>query len=194
MREKLGIPKDRFVIFTVRNLVSRMGLENLVEAASDVVKKEPRALFIIGGRGYLKEKLEEMIAGRGLAGQVRLEGYISEEKLPLYYQCADLFVLPTRLLEGFGLVTLEAMACGTPVLATPVAANVEVLGGFDRSLLLKSESPGDIAAGILDFISGCETRRAELRAACRRYVEENYSWEKYAAEVEKELYSAVSYV
>ncbi|MBU2574232.1 MAG: glycosyltransferase, partial [Elusimicrobia bacterium] len=188
VREKLCIPRDRFVIFTVRDLVSRMGLENLVEAAASVAKKEPGALFIIGGRGYLREKLERMIARRGLSGQVRLEGYIPEEKLPLYYQCTDLFVLPTRLLEGFGLVTLEALACGTPVLATPVAANVEVLGGFDKSLLLKSEAPADIAGGILAFMSGYPARRAQLRAACRQFVERNYSWEKYADEVEKILY------
>jgi len=190
LREKLNIPQDRFVIFTVRNLVSRMGLENLVEAAGLVLKAEPKAMFIIGGRGYLRAKLESLIAAAGLSASVRLEGYIPEEVLPCYYQCADLFVLPTRLLEGFGLVTLEALACGTPVLATPVAANVEILGGFEKALLLKSEAPADIAGGIIAFMSGYPARRAQLRAACRQFVERNYSWEKYADEMEKVMYEA----
>jgi len=190
LRRKLNIGGNRFVVFTVRNLVSRMGLENLVEAAAEIVKEHPETLFIIGGRGYLREKLERMIAERALAGHVRLEGYIPESDLPLYYQCADLFVLPTRLLEGFGLVTLEALACGTPVLATPVAANVEVLGGFGPEFLLKDESPAAIAQGIKDFMASNSQNKAGLRARCRAFVELNYSWEKYAAEVEKTLYEA----
>ena len=188
LRKKLGIPEDRFVVFTVRNLVTRMGLENLVEAAAAVVKKEPKALFIIGGRGYLREKLERLAAAAGLSGRVRLEGYIPDYDLPLYYQSADLFVLPTRLLEGFGLVTLEALSCGTPVLATPVAANLEVLGAFGKEFLLKNESPEAIAEGITDFMAGYSGRKDKLRAACRAFIELNYSWEKYADEVEKILY------
>ncbi|OGS13605.1 MAG: asparagine synthase (glutamine-hydrolyzing) [Elusimicrobia bacterium RIFOXYA2_FULL_58_8] len=192
LRRKLNIGGERFVVFTVRNLVSRMGLENLVEAAAEIVRQRPAALFIIGGRGYLREKLERMIAQRGLAGHVRLEGYIPEADLPLYYQCADLFVLPTRLLEGFGLVTLEALSCGTPVLATPVAANVEVLGGFGGEFLLKDESPGAIASGIIDFMAAPVQDKAALRGRCRAFIELNYSWDKYAAEVEKVLYEAAN--
>lgn len=190
VRRKLNIPPGRFVIFTVRNLVSRMGLENLVEAAAEVVKKEPGVLFIIGGRGYLREKLERLIETKGLSAHVRLEGYIPESDLPLYYQAADLFVLPTRLLEGFGLVTLEALACGTPVLATPVAANREVLGAFSESFLLRGDAPADIAEGICNFMVSYGGRSSELRAQCRAYIELNYSWEKYTDEVEKALREA----
>ncbi|HBB67631.1 MAG: hypothetical protein A2X28_06065 [Elusimicrobia bacterium GWA2_56_46] len=188
LRKKLGIPGDSFVVFTVRNLVTRMGLENLVEAAVSVAKKEPKALFIIGGRGYLREKLERMAAAAGLSGRVRFTGYIPDDELPLYYQSADLFVLPTRLLEGFGLVTLEALSCGTPVLATPVAANLEVLGAFGKEFLLKNESPEAIAEGITDFMSAYPGRKDKLRAGCRAFIELNYSWEKYADEVEKVMY------
>ncbi|MDA8244181.1 MAG: asparagine synthase (glutamine-hydrolyzing) [Elusimicrobia bacterium] len=187
VRERLGLPQDRLVLFTVRNLVSRMGLENLVEAATAVVKEYPAALFLLGGRGYLRERLAARIAKAGLSGNVKLTGYIREEELPLYYQCADIFVLPTQFLEGFGLVTLEAMACGTPVLATPVAANLELVGKYDRSRLFKDSTPEAMAEGISGFIPRYLKDRENIRARCRAYVEANYSWEKYSAEVEKIL-------
>jgi glycosyltransferase involved in cell wall biosynthesis len=192
LREKLGLPAGAFMVFTVRNLASRMGLENLVEAAAAVVKERPDAFFVIGGSGYLRAKLEAMIKDLGLSGSVRLAGYIPEEDLAAYYQCADLFILPTRLLEGFGLVTLEALSCGTPVLATPVAANPEILQRLDPGMLLNDISPEGIAAGILGFIPRYEGNRAEIRAACRRFVEENYSWVKYARSVERALFDAIS--
>lgn len=190
-RRGLGIDEDNFLVFTVRNLEPRMGLENLVEAAGEAARAVPGTQVIIGGRGSLKAKLEGLISSSGLSGTVRLAGFIPEEELPLYYQAADLFVLPTKELEGFGLVTLEALACGTPVLATPVAANVEVLGGFDKALLLKGHGPAEIAAGIRDFAALPETEKEALRGRCRAFVEENYSWKKYAAGTEKVLYEVL---
>ena len=189
VRRMLNIDADRFVIFTVRNLVTRMGLENLIEAAASVVKSTPEALFIISGRGYLMEKLKALVKKRGVAANIRLTGYITEEELRASYQAADLFVLPTKELEGFGLVTLEALACGTPVLATPVGSNVEVLGAFDKSFLLKHSSSEAIAEGISSFIAEHRGDDA-LRSRCRGYVEKNCSWAKYAEKVEKALYEA----
>jgi len=188
VRKRLGIAADRPLVFTVRNLVDRMGLENLIEAAGTVVKKNSKALFVIGGRGYLREKLEALISAAGLEENVRLEGFIPDSELQYYYQCADLFVLPTAALEGFGLVTLEALACGTPVLATPVAANLEVLGGFKKEMLLKGASGAEIAEGVLNFFEKDKRGLAELRAECREFVEANYSWEKYAGMMETVLY------
>lgn len=191
IRRKFNIPDNSFAVFTVRNLVTRMGLENLVEAAAKVVKEKPEVFFIMGGRGYLHDKLERLIAERGLSNHVRMEGYISESDLPLYYQCADLFILPTRLLEGFGLVTLEAMACGTPVLATPVAANIDVLGKFDKNFLLDGIEPENIAEGIIKFMLKYEKEKKMIRLRCRQFIEENFSWKKYATEVEKIFYEAI---
>ncbi|MDO8806551.1 MAG: asparagine synthase (glutamine-hydrolyzing) [Elusimicrobiota bacterium] len=192
LRERLGLPAGGFMVFTVRNLVSRMGLENLVEAAAAVIKERPEVFFVIGGSGYLRGKLEAMIKSAGPSGSVRLAGYIPEADLPAYYQCADLFILPTKLLEGFGLVTLEALACGTPVLATPVAANPEILGRLDARMLLEDCSAGGITAGILGFIPRYLENRSAIRSACRKFVEENYSWAKYAEGVEQALFEAVS--
>ncbi len=191
IRQKFNIPKEKFVILTIRNLVSRMGLENLVQSMVEISKKVPEVYLIIGGTGYLKTKLEQQIKDFNLQNFVRLEGYISDDVLPMYYQSADLFVLPTRLLEGFGLVTLESMACGTPVLATPVGANIELLNRFDNSFLFKGIGPSDISEGIINFISKYLTQKDIIRKRCREFVEENYSWDKYAEEIEKIFYEVI---
>ncbi|HBE88680.1 MAG TPA: hypothetical protein DDW67_06025 [Elusimicrobia bacterium] len=190
VRRALGLPEDRFIIFTVRNLAPRMGLENLVEAAARVAENVPDSYFIIGGRGYLMPRLEGMIKERGLSSHVKLTGYIEEKELASYYQAADLFVLPTRELEGFGLVTLEALACGTPVLATPVAANIEVLGGFNRELLFESETPEAMAEGIESFARRDPAGLRSFRDKCRFFAE-GYSWERYADEMEKIFYEVL---
>jgi glycosyltransferase involved in cell wall biosynthesis len=98
----------------------------------------------------------------------------------LYYQAADFFVLPTLDLEGFGLVTLEALACGTPVLGTPVGETVEILSGLNPYLLFASSRPEDMARGILEHLSA----PAISRERCRRYVLEHYSWDRTTIELE----------
>lgn len=184
-RERLGIPVNSFVVFTVRNLSPRMGLENLAAAAAEVVKKRPEAYFIIGGKGPLEKILAGLVAEHGLENHVRLTGFIPEEDLAAYYRCSDLFILPTRLLEGFGLVTLEALACGTPVLATPVGANAEVLGPLGEKFLLKDAGSEAIAAGILRFMKESGESAQELRVRCRKFAEEGFGWEHFTGKMEE---------
>jgi glycosyltransferase involved in cell wall biosynthesis len=111
----------------------------------------------------------------GLAGHVRFVGHIPEADLPAYYQAADCFVLPTRALEGFGLVTVEALACGTPVLGTPVGATPEILVPLARELLTDDATPEALARGLRRVTSVC--RDAAFRARCRAYAEARYDWE-----------------
>lgn len=187
LRKKLNLPKDKFLLLTVRNLVSRMGLENLILAMKDLVKVCPDIFLVVGGRGYLEKMLKKLVFGLNLEQWVHFAGYIPDEFLPGYYQTADLFILPTKTLEGFGLITLEAMACGTPVLATPVGGTVEILEKFDKSFLFRGTSPEDIANGIEEFFDQ-RVKYSDLREKCRKFVEENYSWDKFTDGVERVFY------
>jgi glycosyltransferase involved in cell wall biosynthesis len=125
--------------------------------------------------------LRRQIESRDLQRHVTLAGYISEEALPLYYQCADLFVLPSVDLEGFGLVTLESLACGTPVLATRTGANAELLEGFGTQCLVDAPAAEELAKGILRFVDA-EAADPDLRARSRRHAE-NYSWTRHAEQL-----------
>lgn len=184
-RRKLGLPEDRPILLTVRRLVARMGLENLIAAMRIVVPRFPDALLLIGGAGYLRNDLLKMIEQYNLAQNVVLLGFIPEEVLPDYYQAADLFVLPTQAYEGFGLVTIEALACGTPVIATPVGANPDVLGSLGREFLLRDNSVEAIAEGIIQWLAhGVD---AEIRRRCRTFCTKHFGRERICRELERIL-------
>jgi glycosyltransferase involved in cell wall biosynthesis len=183
VREQLNLPHETPILFTVRNLIPRMGLENLICAASRVKNEFPGQDFrlVIGGRGTLREKLQKMITEMGLENQIYLLGSVSEEELPLYYQACDFFVLPTEALEGFGLVTLEALATNTPVIGTPIGATPELIKQFDPDLVTHSIQPDDIARMIIN----CLQQREGLlnRWDSRSLIEKKYDWEVVTAQV-----------
>ncbi|MCD6170475.1 MAG: glycosyltransferase family 4 protein [Candidatus Latescibacteria bacterium] len=179
MRRALRIPDGRIFLFTLRNLVPRMGLENLLLAMKQLRAVGNDVFLVIGGEGVLEEELKKLAHKLGLEHMVRFEGYISDGDLPMYFQGADYFVLPTRFLEGFGLVTVEALACGTPVLGTPVGGTLEILSGLDPTLLTKGTEPEDIVEVIKQHITdGALARLPQLRKRCRRFAVEHYDWER----------------
>jgi len=181
IRKRLHIPMDKFVLLTVRNLVPRMGLENLIKAIGLIQNKIDNIYLIIGGEGILRKKLQELIKEFNLENSVKLHGGVSEKDLPLYYQMADLFILPTVALEGFGLVTVEAMACGLPVLGTPIGATIEILNNFDSSFIFEDISPTFMADLIIEkyrFFTNNSEGYYAISRSCRSFVEANYTWEK----------------
>jgi glycosyltransferase involved in cell wall biosynthesis len=181
-RQKLGLADDRPILLTIRRLVARMGIENLISAMQNVVQKFPNVLLLIGGTGYLEADLREMIRQYGLEQNVTLVGFIPEEQLPTYYQAANLFVLPTLSYEGFGLVTIESLACGTPVIATPVGASPEVLGALGEEFLFADSNSSAIAEGIMHWLAqGFSTNK---RRICMKYCVNNYSDKKISKHLE----------
>ena len=188
-RRHLGLAEGKRVLFTTRRLEHRMGLENLITAMQDICREVPGTLLLVGGRGPLRPRLEELITETGLDGAVKLLGLVPAKLLPYYYQAADLFVLPTRALEGFGMVTLEAMACGTPVVGTPVGGTKEIVGGFDATLLFDDTTPEAMCRKIVSLLTG-ERDLAKLGASCRRHVEEHLTWEKMGRKYEAALKAA----
>jgi glycosyltransferase involved in cell wall biosynthesis len=186
-RIQLGLSAEKFILFTVRNLVPRMGLENLIYAMKEIIQSTKDIYLIIGGKGELREKLANLISELNLADFIKLQGFISSEDLPFYYQAADFFVLPTKSLEGFGLVTVEAMACGTPVLGTPVGGTKEILDKFNPAFLFKDTSPESISGRILEKYNYYKQEPEEYKKIsqkCRVFAEKNYSWERNISEIE----------
>jgi glycosyltransferase involved in cell wall biosynthesis len=181
-RAALGLPQDRVILFTVRRLVPRMGIERLIDAMQQVRKQHPGALLLIGGKGPLEDQLKKKVESAGLQDHVRMLGYVSEEELILYYQSADLFVLPSTAYEGFGLVTLESWSCGTPVVCTPVGANPEVVGPFGGEWIMPSADSAGIAQGLLTTIPLLND--AELRQRCRDYCEGNFTPARVVRQIE----------
>lgn len=174
-RAALSLPTERPLVLSVRRLVPRMGLEDLLDAFATVRAQGSAAHLIVGGKGDLADRLRRQASGLGLDGAVSFPGLIPESLLAAYYQSADLFVVPSRSLEGFGLVTLEALACGTPVVATRVGGNVEILSALGEEFLVEAGAPGKLAAAIVGLLE-TGARDPGLRQRCRSFAAERYSW------------------
>lgn len=179
LRKELMLPQDKFLLYTVRSLIPRTGIDKLIEAMRAILPEAPDALLVIGGTGPLENELKQMAEDMGIDDNVIFTGFIPNEFLAPYYQASDLVVMPTQELEGFGLVTVEAMACGVPVVATPVGGNIEVLGGFDKTLLTADKGADAIAQTILGLYKD-KARLSAITNRCREYVEQNYTWQKAA--------------
>jgi glycosyltransferase involved in cell wall biosynthesis len=180
-RKRLELPVDRPIILTVRRLDRRMGLRNLIEAMSEVSRINPDVLLLIAGKGMLQDELDRDIRSRSLSANIRMMGAVADRLLPLLYKAADFSIVPTTAYEGFGLILVESLASGTPVLGTPVGAIPEVLSPLAESLLLESASPEHLSQGICEVLSG----RRVLPSAreCENYAVMNYAWPFVAAKV-----------
>ncbi|MDO9542469.1 MAG: glycosyltransferase family 4 protein, partial [Kiritimatiellia bacterium] len=190
LRVQMRLPGDRVILFTVRNLVPRMGLENLIKAVAEIEKMHPHLLVIIGGAGPLRQSLEQLIGTLKLESKVILKGFIPENDLAAWYQCADLVVMPTYALEGFGLVTVEALACGTPVLGTPVGATPEILGQIDSRLISKGNDAHSIAEALTNILALIRDNPVEWNNLSKKglqRVAEVYNWEKHCEKLESVL-------
>jgi glycosyltransferase involved in cell wall biosynthesis len=189
-RVRLGWPTDRPTVFCVRRLFRRMGLENLVDAVKTVRTFVPDVLVMIAGKGWMAEELKARIADAGLSDHVRLMGFVPDADLPVAYRAADLTVVPTVTLEGFGLTTVESMAAGTPAIVTPVGGSPEVVGGLSADLIVPDTTPEALAAGIAAALKG--TLKLPTADQCRDFARAHYDWSTVAASVSDVYAEAVT--
>jgi glycosyltransferase involved in cell wall biosynthesis len=170
---------DSFILYAGtleprKNVISLLRAFRLLREAGRI--KE--SLVIVGKSGWLSDEVPEFVRRSGLADQVHLAGYVAREDLPAVYSAARLFVYPS-LCEGFGLPPLEAMACGTPVIASNVSAMPEILGSAAQ--LVAPRDVHGLAAAILTMLDDeplRERRRIDglVRAA-------TYRWDHAAREM-----------
>jgi glycosyltransferase involved in cell wall biosynthesis len=180
-RRHLGMPWTEGVptFLSVRRLEGRMGLDALIEACAELRHEELDFQVLIGGTGPMYQELQQKIRNLGLSSTVHLLGRIPDQTLPLCYAAADCFVLPTHALECFGLIVLEALACNTPVIATPVGSIPEVMGPYGtQGWLSEDPSPRSIADRMRAFL---DARLVAGNEAFRRHAEQ------YAASAIKPL-------
>jgi glycosyltransferase involved in cell wall biosynthesis len=145
-RRALGWPQDAKIFFTVRGMGPRYGLDVAIRALGPLTQ-ESDCHFYLGGDGQLRPELEALAATFRRAGsldeRIHFMGRISDEQLETTYAAADLFILPTLALECFGLITIEAMSFGCPVLGTDAAAIPESLAPILPEFIVPA---GDVAA------------------------------------------------
>lgn len=160
--------EDGPLLFAARRLTPRTGVRELVEAMPAIIARLPNARLVIAGTGAGAGELDATIMRLGLDGHVRRLGRVSEDDLVGWYRAADLVVMPTQELEGFGLATAEALACGTPVVGTAAGATPEILGPIDPMLVTDGTTPAHLAGTIIGVMEdGPRLARAASRARAR---------------------------
>jgi glycosyltransferase involved in cell wall biosynthesis len=180
-RHRLGWPTDRPLVLAVRRLVRRVGLEGLVASMRWVRSACPEALLLIGGRGPLEQELRQRIAEMELDDHVRLVGYLSEDDLPVAYRAADVSIVPSIALEGFGLVAVESLAAGTPVLVSAVGGLREIVAPLSETLVLPSVAPMEMAA----YLGAALRGELDLPGteACQTHARTHHDWSAIARRV-----------
>jgi len=172
-REQLGVAACPFLAICVRRLVPRMGLDTLIDAwaqaqASGALPSE--AQLLVAGDGPLRGELEGLAARSGLQHGVRLLGPVDDDVLVDLYRAADVGIVPTRSFEGFGLVVIEAAACGTPTIVSRSGGLPEAVAALDPTLVVPAGDVPALAARLAAAARGELPDRAATRTFAERYA------------------------
>lgn len=174
-RRALGLAEGPIILFVGR-IEPLKGLDLLVEALGEV--DMPFTLLVVGGddrAAPLLSQIRQQAEDYGISSDVRFLGTVQHERLPLYYSAADICVVPSYY-ESFGLVAVEAMACGTPVVASRVGGLTSTVRDGVTGYLIPWRCPEPFAERIETLLANEELRH-NLGAAARRAAEE-FAWEK----------------
>jgi L-malate glycosyltransferase len=174
-------PSAGLIILSVGRLVERKGIKYLIKAMETVIKTYPYAKLLIGGDGPEKDHLINLCRTLKLERNVEFLGFIPNDKIAQVYASADIFVLPSIVTksgdtEGLGVVLLEAMASGIPVIGSDIGGITDIIEDRKTGLLVKSGDPDDLAKKIL-FILSNKDFRINLSREATNLIERKFSWE-----------------
>jgi glycosyltransferase involved in cell wall biosynthesis len=193
-RNKISIAHEHFINFTqfkrktryqdrplligyIGRLSDEKGIRNLIAAIPAIRTTYPGIFILIGGDGPLMEEIKAYVQTERLNDQVEFSGWISHDNLPDFLNRLRLLVLPSYT-EGLPNIVLEAMACGTPVLATPVGAIPDIIIEGQTGFRMETNSPACISENIIRALHTPDIERIAENG--RKFVQENYTFEKTA--------------
>lgn len=162
-------------ILYVGRLDKRKGVQYLIRALRYVVKGFPMAKLYIIGNGNLRDSLEKLARNEKVDDHVTFLGKVPMKDLVKWYNKAEVFVLPS-LFEGFGIVVLEAMACGTPVIGTKVAGIVDIIENKKTGILVPPEDEKKLGEEIKRILNSPKMRK-KIVYISRRYLKKKFEWE-----------------
>lgn len=188
VRAKHGIPAGTPLVLSVGRIVPHKGMEHLVEAARSIED----ARVVIAGTGPHVPALQRLAKTMGVDGRVVFAGRVPNEELPDYYAACDVFVLPSvSRLEAFGIVALEAMACGKPVVVSDIPGVREVIQDGREGLVADAMNPEDLGRKIRALLANERVRR-EMGGRARETVEERFSRSKVVDQIEAVYHQAIA--
>lgn len=183
-RAQLGIPQDERILLFVGRVEPLKGIDILLGAAQQLEQDSDARVLVVGGDGSSEEgeiaHLRRLARRLGIDERVTFLGAVEHERLPYYYSAADVCVVPS-FYESFGLVALEAMACGTPVVASRVGGLAGTVRDGETGYLIPWRCPEPFAERI-ELLLGNEELRSAFGSAARESVE-RYRWSNVAEAV-----------
>lgn len=175
--------EDRFVILTVGRLQARKGHDKMIDAVGILKEKIPNVLYAIIGDGECKTALQAQIAQANLTEHVLFMDEISDAQMIECYQQADVFILPNRTIdndiEGFGMVLIEAQACGTVVIAGDSGGTKETMLVNETGFIIDCTEPKVIAQCILELYHD-DAKRIAMGLQGREFVDKTFDWTPHA--------------
>ncbi len=178
-RASLGLEQAR-VILTVGRLTPRKGIDTVIRALPSVIERVPNAVYMVVGEGEDRTRLEELAHERGVSDHVLFEGTVPFSQLPSTYNLCDVFVTPSRSappsVEGFGIVFLEANACGKPVIGARSGGIPDAIVDGETGLLVEPDDEPALAEALISLLSD-PARCQALGAAGRDRVERACTWD-----------------
>jgi phosphatidylinositol alpha-1,6-mannosyltransferase len=178
---------NKFVILTVGRLQKRKGQDKMIEAMPAILEKHPHVHYAIVGSGECKNELENLIRKLGLKNNVQLLSEIDDADMIACYQQCDLFILPNRTIdndiEGFGMVLVEAQACGKPVIAGDSGGTRETMLVGETGWVIDCSLSHNIVVKITALL---RNKKGFLNAGerGRRHVLGSLDWQSHAKKAE----------
>jgi glycosyltransferase involved in cell wall biosynthesis len=180
IRHELGIGPDAFLVGNVGRLALQKGQRHLIAAMPLLLERVPRARAIIAGGGDLEDYLRDLANEMGVGERVHVLG--PRKDVPALMHAIDVFVMPS-IWEGFGLVLLEAMAAGRPIVASRVATIPEVVAEGETGLLVPAGDPLALATALAELADQPEVA-ARMGEAGRERLRRRFSLEKMVGDTE----------
>jgi len=175
-------------ILFVGRLEKRKGITYLLKAFTKVKQELPRSRLIIVGAGPMLHNVENFVYEHKLSDVV-LKGFVPDPELPSYYRSAHIFCAPATGKESFGIVLLEAIACGTPVVATNISGFRQIITHGKEGFLVKPKSENELAAALVALGSSPSLREKMAKSAASTSLQ--YSWEEISRKIIDIYYLAI---
>ncbi len=167
------------------------GLDYLLQAVNKVKSQIPDVKLIIGGQGKLQEYYRNITIRLGLEHNVEFHGFIRPDKIVEYYSNSNVFVLPSvsSTQEGFGMVLLEALACGIPVISTEIVGIAQDVVDSNSGIVVTPRNVDQLSSAIIQLLDNADLAK-NMGASGRKLVSKKYTWRNVAEKVE-ELYEGI---
>lgn len=187
IRARHGLSEDQPVLLTVARLIPRKGHDQVIAALPAISEQSPDVVYLIVGTGPAEDWLRTHAQEKGVADRVILAGHVPDEELADYYNAADVFIMPNREsgtdIEGFGIVFLEANACGKPVVGGRSGGAVDAIADGKSGFLVNPHSPQDIAEAVIRLLADPSLAR-RMGEQGRVRAQQEFTWKRAARQVQ----------